>query len=160
MMNNPEVDIKCELRTTRADTSAVLRRGRTPLAVFATFLSLSATDLLADPQDPQPGDPQMHQLQIQTQALAAITTAAEKMCTTPPLEQSSHKVELSGDAKATLAGVLAKVTDIGIQGAAKYTGGESKGILQDQLADAIKKGDDCKLEVLKTLRTMIPGLAP
>jgi CheY-like chemotaxis protein len=80
------------------------------------------------------------------------------MCTTPPLEQSNHRAELSGDAKATLAGVLTRVTDIGIHGAAKYQGGESKGVLQEQLVEAIKKGDDCKLEVLKTLQTMIPGL--
>jgi hypothetical protein len=94
----------------------------------------------------------------QMKALEAIVNAANQICVSPPLEQHSDKVELSGQAKAAIAGALSKITDLGIQGAAKYTHSDSKGILQEQLAGAIKAGNDCRKDVLNTLKSMIPAL--
>ena len=102
---------------------------------------------------------QTRRLEAQTQALAAILKAADQICGTPPLTASSDHLELSGNAKAALSGVLSKITDLGIGGAAKYSSGHSSGVLQEQLAGALEKGNDCKLSVLKTLQTMIPGLS-
>jgi hypothetical protein len=69
----------------------------------------------------------------------------------------NKQVELSGDAKVKLNGLLGKVADIGIGGAAKYKEGQSQGVLQSELAKAIKDGDDCRLAVsLKLIDKLIP----
>lgn len=103
------------------------------------------------------GDPSS-QLQLQAQAIEVILGAADRICVTPPLEQHNQRVELTGDAKAKLDGVLAKVAELGVDGAVKFQSGSSKGVLQEKLADALKNNGDCKLTVLATLKAMIPGL--
>ena len=96
-------------------------------------------------------------IEQQRLALKEIRDTANDMCTRTPLETESQNVELSGDAKAKLAGVIVKVADLGIEGAAKYNQGKSKNVLQKDLANAIKSGDDCRLTVFNTLvDRMIP----
>jgi hypothetical protein len=90
-------------------------------------------------------------LQQQTEALKLIRDTAADICNSIPLEGSSRTVELSGDAKAKLNGTLAKIADLGIEGAAKYKNEQFKGVLQTELATAIKSNADCKLQVLKML---------
>jgi hypothetical protein len=98
-------------------------------------------------------------LELQQQALTAILNAADRICQTAPLDESSSKVQLNGTAKAEVNGVLKKLTDLGISGAANYESEEARGVAHAQLADAIAKGNDCKRDVLRELKTMIPGLA-
>lgn len=96
-------------------------------------------------------------LEQQKAALKAISETANEICTKVPIENETKNVELTGDAKAKLAGVIGKVVDLGIEGAAKYTSGSSKGVLQKDLAEAVKKGNDCSLSVFNTLvEKMLP----
>jgi hypothetical protein len=84
-------------------------------------------------------------------ALKEITDAANQICQSPPLEHSSDGVNLSGEAKAKLGGVVGKLADLGIAGTADYQHSESRGVLEKELATAMRAGNDCKLEVFKTL---------
>jgi len=102
--------------------------------------------------------PAQKQLEIQSKALEAILDAADRICVTPPLEEHHSTVVLSGNAKAKLNGVITKIADLGIEGAAAYTTENAKGVAQAKLADALKTGNDCKLTVLTTLKAIIPGL--
>src|SRR4051794_6313096 len=72
------------------------------------------------------------------QALQMIRQTAAEICTVPPLEGQGRDVDLSGDAQAKLAGVLSRVANLGVSGAAKYQSSQYKGLLQQQLADALK----------------------
>ncbi len=100
-------------------------------------------------------------LQQQTAALKVIRDTAADICQVAPIEQSNQTVDLSGNAKAKLSGAISKVVDIGISGAAKYNVGRSKGVLQKDLASAIKDGNDCKRDVFNRLAPiMVPSLAP
>ena len=86
-----------------------------------------------------------------------ITDTANKICQTPPLEMSNQGVTLSGDAKVKVGGVIGKIADLGISGAAEYQTEHSSGLLQKDLAAAIQNGDSCRLEVLKTLSRDLIG---
>lgn len=100
-------------------------------------------------------------LDRQKEALTAIRDFANSMCTTPPLEQRSQNLELNGAAKAKLAGLIGKVADLGVQGAAKYKSESSQGVLQGELAAAIKDGNNCRLSVFnKLVDKMVPVQAP
>ena len=92
----------------------------------------------------------------------AITDTANSICITPsPLEQKNQQLELTGNANAKLAGVIGKVVSIGVGGATKYTTQASQNVLQRDLAQAIKNGEDCKLSVFNTLvAKMLPSLLP
>lgn len=85
------------------------------------------------------------------QALAKITETANQICQSAPLEQTSQGVGLSGDASAKVGGLVGKIADLGISGAAQYQTGHSRGVLQKDLIEAIQNGNSCKLEVFKTL---------
>jgi hypothetical protein len=95
----------------------------------------------------------------QEQALKIIRETAADICSaTAVLPQgSSSEAQLSGEAKAKLGGAVAKLADLGIAGAAKYRSSEFSGVLQQQLADVIKKNTDCKLEVFKSLQGILLG---
>ncbi|MGI4880852.1 MAG: hypothetical protein ACRYG4_25590 [Janthinobacterium lividum] len=100
-------------------------------------------------------------LQQQAAALKVIRDTAADICQVAPIEQSSQNVDLSGNAKAKLSGAISKVVDIGISGAAKYNTGRSKGVLQKDLAAAIRDGNDCKRDVFNRLTPiMVPAPSP
>jgi hypothetical protein len=96
----------------------------------------------------------------QQRALDEVIAATGRICTTVPLEENNKRITLTGDAKAELNGLVKKIAELGIHGAATYETNEGRGVLQAQLADAIKSGDNCRLSVLKELKAMIPGLEP
>jgi hypothetical protein len=96
----------------------------------------------------------------QSRGLQQILAAAASLCTKPPLEEHTQRIELTGDAKASVDRIVTKIVDLGIQGAAKYESGTERGVLHAQLATAIKDGNDCKLELLHALQSLIPGLVP
>jgi hypothetical protein len=94
------------------------------------------------------------------QAVKLIIETADKICQSVPLEQSSNGWQLSGDAKAKVGGLIGKFTDLGIAGAGKYDTGSSRGVLQKDLADSIKNGNDCRLHVFNVLSQHLLGPAP
>jgi hypothetical protein len=107
---------------------------------------------------PEVAAAQEAQQAAQMKALEMIVNTANQICVSPPLDQHSEKIELSGQAKAAIAGMLSKITDLGIDGAVKYSSKDSRGVLQEKLADAIIAGNNCRKDVLDTLKALIPGL--
>jgi len=67
-------------------------------------------------------------LQTARQALELIEQTANEICQSVPPEQTSQGVTLSGDARAKLGGLLGKLTDLGIAGAANYNTNSSVGV--------------------------------
>jgi hypothetical protein len=103
---------------------------------------------------------QAQTLEQQRKALAIIRETAADICGGPvPLEQSNQQIDLTGSAKAKLDGAVGKLVAAGISGAAKYKSGSSKGVLQSDLASAIKSGSDCRRSVFQTLvpRMVVPA---
>ena len=94
----------------------------------------------------------------ETAALKVIRETAADICTTVATEGSGSSVELTGSAKAKLDGAVAKVANLGVEGAAKYQSEHYKGVLRVDLAQAIKANNDCKLSVFNTLvEKMLPA---
>ena len=91
------------------------------------------------------------------QALALIAETAAKICQVAPLTQQNSQVVLSGNAKASVNGIISKLADLGIDGAAKYTSGSSNGVLQQDLVAVLKDGNDCKLQVFNKLVDKLLG---
>ncbi len=91
------------------------------------------------------------------QTLKLITETAASICYT--IEQRGEKSEtkISGEAEAKLNGLIAKVGDLGIKGAADLKREAHEGVLQDQLADAIKNNVDCRRGVFDTLQGKLLG---
>jgi hypothetical protein len=85
------------------------------------------------------------------EALSIIAESTDFFCTRTPLETANGELELSSEAKLKLNGIVAKVGDIGLGGAAKSTRKTSWGVRQEDLAKAIKEGDDCRLFVFNRL---------
>jgi hypothetical protein len=92
-------------------------------------------------------------LEAQTKALRVISAFAAETCGNPlALEGNSTSLELSGDVKAQLQGLIAQVAGLGITGAGKYKNDAFKNVLREQLAEALKSNSTCKLEVFKLLQ--------
>jgi hypothetical protein len=92
-------------------------------------------------------------LEAQSKALKVIADFAADTCgPAVPIEGKSRKLELSGDVKAQLDGVISKVVNAGISGAGKYQQQEYKNVLQEQLAQVLTQGANCRLDVFKLLQ--------
>ena len=96
--------------------------------------------------------------EAQTRALRTISAFAAETCGNPlALEGNSTDLELSGDVKAQLQGLIAQVAGLGITGAGKYKSDAFKNVLHEQLADALKDNATCKLKVFEVLQEkMVP----
>jgi hypothetical protein len=100
-------------------------------------------------------------LQEYEKALDLINKVADQICTDIPLEGHGENLELSGKAKAELNGVISKLVDIGIEGAAKYQKLEYQGLLQKDLVSALENSTNCKLVIWKDLQDrMLPKITP
>ena len=83
--------------------------------------------------------------------LAAIAEFADKICNVIPTTGERLSAEVNGNVKAELNGLLKKLGDVGISGTGGYSAEEYAGVVQKDLADAIKNNSDCKLVVVKLL---------
>jgi len=93
---------------------------------------------------PEQSDPNLKVLKI-------IRETANGICIAVPTSGSDSSLDLSGKAKEQLQGGMSKVLGLGIAGTAKYHSAEYAGVLQRELATAIKNSNDCKIAVLNTL---------
>lgn len=91
------------------------------------------------------------------EALRLITETASQICQAPPLEQTNNGLDLSGDAKAKVGGIVGKIAGLGISGGAEYQSEHSAGVLQKDLITAIQSGNNCKLQVFLTLEHDLLG---
>lgn len=87
----------------------------------------------------------------QSKALDEIAKFAERICQTAPIKSHSSELQLSGKANAELKGLLSKVANLGIAGAAEYKKAESEGVLQKDLAGLLSKGTECKQKIVEKL---------
>jgi hypothetical protein len=94
-------------------------------------------------------------LSRQKAALDIIRDFADGFCKTVPQSGRSETVEASGNAKAGLSGLLKKLTELGFQGAGKYTEEDWQGPLRDSLAAMTKDNQTCRLEIWKDLQSKL-----
>jgi len=98
------------------------------------------------------GADQDAQQDAQQKALNIISKFANDICTKIPLEGHGTEINLSGQAKAELNGILKRIADLGIEGSGDYKDAEYQGIIQNELAEAIKNADTCRFNVFKELK--------
>lgn len=91
----------------------------------------------------------------QQQVLKIIGDFADRYCKDIPLEGTEGSTQLSGKANAQLNGVFAKLANLGIEGAGNYENAEYTGVLQKDLLNAYKLGEDCRMTVWKDLKGML-----
>ena len=121
-------------------------------AVLATFFAIAATTApVSGSAQTSSGDPLLRQ----KAALEVIRDFADSFCKTIPQKGTSGSVELSGDAKANLGGLLKKITDLGFEGAAKYKEDDWQGPLRESLAEMTKNNQTCRLEIWKDLSSKL-----
>ncbi len=88
----------------------------------------------------------------QRKALAMITDTADSICEEVPTEVQLRKLELSGNAKAELNGLIKKFVDLEITGAGEYQrSDERRAVLEQDLAKAITDRSKCKTNVFNRL---------
>jgi hypothetical protein len=91
-------------------------------------------------------------LDRQKKALQIISDFADNMCKDVPLKGSTNALELTGNAKMQLKGVVKKVADLGFGGAAKYQQTNFEGLLQSDLASILRDNKKCRLQIWNDLR--------
>ena len=87
-------------------------------------------------------------LEDQEKALNVIADFADRICSNIRLEGSGSAVELNGEAKAELKGLLKKFANLGIGGTGKYEETAWSGVLQKDIAAILQKNVDCKLKIV------------
>src|SRR5713101_951665 len=122
-----------------------------PLAIFSAAFIVAG--LLLPPHKYAKGT---DTLEAQKQALNMINDFADHFCINIPLAGSGNQLELSGDAKAELNELIKKIVNLKIEGAAKYLSGEYQGVLQKDLVEALKNSVDCKRDIWKDLKKLVP----
>ena len=91
-------------------------------------------------------------LQTKKQGLDIIAEFADKFCKEVPLVGKGNNIELSGKGKAELEGIISKLANLGIAGAAKYQSTEYQGLLQKDLLEGFKSGTNCRLQIWGDLK--------
>lgn len=74
------------------------------------------------------------------------------MCGNTSQTGHSSALELSGDAKAQLQGLVAQIAGLGLTGAGKYKRDDYKYVLHEQLAKALADNASCRLRVFELLQ--------
>lgn len=92
-------------------------------------------------------------LEVQTKALALITQTADGICSIVSQAGSSQSLNVKGDVKAQLNGLIRQLADLGISGAADFTADQYEGVIHADLATAIQHNAECKLKVFDTLQS-------
>lgn len=119
------------------------------------LLSLIGANLGASaPANAQTADAQ------QKAVIDLIISTAHSICY--DVSQDSHaKAEgIKGEVKAQLTGLASKIADIGLTGAGDITDNETQGVLQADLATALKDSAACKIHVLDTLASKLLSPQP
>jgi len=90
--------------------------------------------------------------------LVRLTTAVKELCQRPPIEFRKDKIDASADAKAKAGNILTRIlTDAGVTLKGDFERVASSGVVPEQLADAIKDGNQCVVKTLETLRPLVEG---
>ena len=93
----------------------------------------------------------------QRAALKEIRETAADICYTVQQKGGRDATELAGEIEAKVNGLAAKVATIGVKGSGKVTKETYEGLVQDQIASALKESATCRREVFnKLVERMIP----
>ena len=93
----------------------------------------------------------------QDRGLKLVFEAADHLCGSISAESSVRTSEIGGKLEAEVPKLVADFVSVGGEIEAKAKDTSTKGVLQKDLAQAMKNSADCKLRVLESLRvTMIP----
>jgi hypothetical protein len=85
------------------------------------------------------------------EAIQTIIGTAERLCGSIAQSGSSTSVEVKGDVKVELNTLLKRLADLGIAGAGSVTMESYEGVLQNELAAALKDEHTCKMSIFKAL---------
>ncbi|NKN39487.1 hypothetical protein HFC70_24370 [Agrobacterium sp. a22-2] len=81
------------------------------------------------------------------EALESVQKILPLICGSFPQGGSAQKVEIKGEAKATINGLLKKLADLGIEGAADFSSEEYVGVLRSEIGAELKSVRDCNQKV-------------
>jgi hypothetical protein len=90
--------------------------------------------------------------EAQTKALGLITKTADDICSIVNHAGSSQSLKVKGDVKAQLSGLIRRLVDAGISGAADFSTDQYEGVIRADLAATIQHNAECKLKVFNTLQ--------
>jgi hypothetical protein len=96
----------------------------------------------------------------QQAALEVIKKTASDICYKVEQEGSRSSTQLSGEARAELDNAIAKLLDLGIKGVGEYKTEQYKGVLQQDLATALRSSMHFRLDVFNTLVNKMLGWRP
>ncbi|MBK5351758.1 hypothetical protein JFU37_04420 [Pseudomonas sp. TH41] len=91
-------------------------------------------------------------LEKQKEALLAIQSFAASICDSVKAVGKQTAWEASTDAKAKLGGVVKVISDLGVEGAAKYKSSEYEGVLQSDLSKVLTDQGSCRHSVFIELK--------
>ncbi|WP_271593264.1 hypothetical protein [Bradyrhizobium sp. CCBAU 65884] len=95
-------------------------------------------------------------LAAQREALKLISGTAADICYT--VEQNSRSTEWIASLGGRVSGLISKIVGIGVSAAGEYKTKEAQGVLQQDLAKAIKDSGDCKTNVFnKLVERLLPA---
>jgi hypothetical protein len=119
------------------------------------LLSLMGASLAA----PAPANAQTVDDQ-QKAVIEVIISTAHSLCYDVATASRTKAEGVKGDVKAQLTGLASKIADIGLTGAGDITDSETEGVLQTDLAAALKDSAACKTHVLDTLASKLLSPQP
>jgi hypothetical protein len=97
---------------------------------------------------------------LDAEALASIQEFAASVCGEYVREGSVEQFEAEGAAKAKLDGLLAKLTNVGIEGAARFDSGQYVGVLREELSGELQSVRACRLQVWNDLKAGVVDAPP
>jgi hypothetical protein len=95
---------------------------------------------------------QSQPIDAQAKALELITKTADSICSIVKQAGSSESLTVKGEVKAQLNGLIKKLADLGISGAADFNSDQYEGVIRTDLATAIKNNAECKFNVFDKLQ--------
>lgn len=95
---------------------------------------------------------QSQSLEAQTQALGLITKTADEICSIVSHAGNYQGIKVKGEVKAQLSGLIKKMADVGVSGAADFTADQYENVIQSELSSTIQHNADCKLKVFDRLQ--------
>lgn len=109
--------------------------------VFGVAILMASVQVFAQPD-----------IDRSARALDVIRSFADKFCTDVPSFGNRRQLDLSVDAKAELNGVLRKLVEIGVGTDNKFKSESYQGLLQKDLAVALRDRSNCKDKVWNDLK--------
>ncbi|QOZ33255.1 hypothetical protein XH92_17550 [Bradyrhizobium sp. CCBAU 53421] len=95
---------------------------------------------------------QSQAIDAQAKALDLITNAADRICSIVNQAGSSESLNVKGEVKAQLSGLIRQLAELGINGAADFNSDQYVGVIRTDLATAIKDNAQCKFNVFDKLQ--------